>query len=87
MNYDDDDYSQGYSQFKEAFRALTKFELFHIYQMMIPDLQKLELMTLAITYTFLMKDISKISQLPNQSKQNIKLMESLPIMSMDLLWY
>ena len=27
LNYDDDDYSQGYSQIKEAFRALTKDDI------------------------------------------------------------
>ena len=27
INYDDDDYSQGYSQIKEAFRALTKDDI------------------------------------------------------------
>ena len=27
LNYDDDDYSQGYHQIKEAFRALTKDDI------------------------------------------------------------
>ena len=31
MNYDDDSYSQGYSQIKEAFRALTKDDMFQPY--------------------------------------------------------
>ena len=28
LNYDDDDYSQGYGQIKEAFEALTKDDMF-----------------------------------------------------------
>ena len=31
LNYDDDDYSQGYGQIKEAFRALTKDNILHPY--------------------------------------------------------
>ena len=31
LNYDDDDYSQGYHQFKEAFKALTKNEILQPY--------------------------------------------------------
>ena len=31
LNYDDDDYSQGYSQIKEAFRALTKDNILETY--------------------------------------------------------
>ena len=31
LNYDDDDYSQGYNQIKEAFRALTKDDLLQPY--------------------------------------------------------
>ena len=31
MNYDDDDYSQGYGQIKEAFRALTKDDILKPY--------------------------------------------------------
>ena len=31
LNYDDDDYSQGYSQIKEAFRALTKDDILQPY--------------------------------------------------------
>ena len=31
LNYDDDDYSQGYSQIKEAFRALTKDDILKPY--------------------------------------------------------
>ena len=31
LNYDDDDYSQGYSQIKEAFRALTKNDILQTY--------------------------------------------------------
>ena len=31
INYDDDDYSQGYHQIKEAFRALTKDDILELY--------------------------------------------------------
>ena len=31
LNYDDDDYSQGYHQIKEAFRALTKDDILQPY--------------------------------------------------------
>ena len=31
LNYDDDDYAQGYSQIKEAFRALTKDDILQPY--------------------------------------------------------
>ena len=31
LNYDDDDYSQGYGQIKDAFRALTKDDFFQPY--------------------------------------------------------
>ena len=31
MNYDDGDYSQGYGQNKEAFRALTKDDVLNLY--------------------------------------------------------
>ena len=52
--YDDDDYSQGYHQIKEAFRAPTKGNILysHIYQIMISDLQTLGLMILEIVYMF-----------------------------------
>ena len=31
MNYDDDDYSQGYGEIKEAFKALTKDDILQSY--------------------------------------------------------
>ena len=31
LRYDDDDYSQGYGQIKEAFRALTKNDFLQLY--------------------------------------------------------
>ena len=31
LNYDDDDYNQGYGQIKEAFRALTKDDILQPY--------------------------------------------------------
>ena len=32
LNYDDDDYSQGYGQIKEAFKALTKDDVLQPYK-------------------------------------------------------
>ena len=60
LNYDDDDYSQGYHQIKEAFRALTKDDILQPYLM--------RLMTLVIIYTFLVQDIRKTLQILNQLK-------------------
>ena len=38
LNYDDDDYNQGYGQIKEAFKSLTKKISFkHMCQIMISD--------------------------------------------------
>ena len=31
LNYDDDDYSQGFNQIKEAYRALTKYDILQPY--------------------------------------------------------
>ena len=55
LNHDDDNYSQGYGQTKNAFKALTSFT--HIYLSMILDQQTfitLERMTIVldIIYTF-----------------------------------
>ena len=53
LNYDDDDYRQGYGQIKEVFRASTKLTYYnHVYQTMISDLQMLGLTMLVINYTF-----------------------------------
>ena len=53
LNYDDDEYSQGYRQIKEVFRASTKMTYYnHVYQKTISDLQRLGLMMLVINYTF-----------------------------------
>ena len=52
LNYDDDDYFQGYGQTKEAFRALTKDDIFnHTYLMMISDHLMVK-MILDINFTF-----------------------------------
>ena len=69
LNYDDDDYSQGYHQIKEAFKALTKLTSFNrIYQEMISDLQMLGLMILVIINTFPIYYIKKTLQILNQLK-------------------
>ena len=69
LNYDDDYYFQAYGHYKEASRAITQVLFFnHIYLIMISDLQMLGLTFSVIIYMFLIKDISKTLQLPNQSK-------------------
>ena len=55
--------------------------------MMSSDLRMLELMMLVLIFTFPISDISKISQLLNQLKNNLNLMELCPIISLDILWY
>ena len=51
--YDDDDYSQGYVQFKGAFRVLTKDDIVnYIYQIMTSGLRILELMMLVKNFLF-----------------------------------
>ena len=51
LHYNDDKYSQGYSQVEEAFRALKRLMFFNrINYMMILDLQMLELMKLVSIY-------------------------------------
>ena len=67
LNYNDDDYSQGYGQIKEAFKALTKDNLFqpYIYQNMILDLLMMVIL-LVIIYTFSIYDIRKILKVLNQ---------------------
>ena len=53
LNYNDDEYSQGYSKTKEVFRSLTKDDNSkHIYLMMILDLQTKRLLSLITIYTF-----------------------------------
>ena len=53
FTYYDNDYSQGYHQIKETFRALTKDNILQPkYQLMISDLQTLGLMILDIVYMF-----------------------------------
>ena len=54
FNYDDDDYSQGYHQFKEASKALTKDNILQPYisEEDFLDLRMPGLMMLVIIYTF-----------------------------------
>ena len=53
LKYDVDDYSQGYAEIKEVFRASTNIiSLHHIYQKMTSDPPMLGLMMLVMIYTF-----------------------------------
>ena len=56
LKYDDDDYSQGYSQITEAFRALTKDDILQPYisdqDFRSSNLQVLWPMTSVISYLF-----------------------------------
>ena len=66
LNYNDDGYSQGYGQIKEAFKALKKITFFnHIYQNMILD-RLMMLMILVIIYTLSIYDIRKILKVLSQ---------------------
>ena len=68
LNYDDDDYSQGYGQRKEAFKALTKMIYsHHIKVKMILD-RLMKVIILVTIYTFSLYDIRKILKTLNQSK-------------------
>ena len=79
LNYNDDDYGQGYGQIKEAFKALTKMTYFnHIYLKMILDRLKMAIISVLI-FTVLMCDIRKITKAVNQLKRNLNLMESFPL--------
>ena len=74
LNYNDDDYSQGYGQVKEAFRALTKDNLLQPY-ISDADFRSSKMMIiLVIIYTFSIYDIRKILKLLNQLKLNLNLM-------------
>ena len=66
VNYDDDDYSQGYGQIKEVSRALTKDDILNLYTFdHISDrltLITLERMTIAFVkiFVFLIYDVRKM---------------------------
>ena len=68
LNYDDDDYSQGYGQLKEAFKALTKDDILkpNITDMILDRLMKL--IILVTVYTLSLYDIRKVLKTLNQSK-------------------
>ena len=67
LNYDDDDYSQGYHKIKEAFKALTKDDILQPY-ITEEELQRLELLMLVIICMFSIYDIRKITLLLNRLK-------------------
>ena len=69
LNYEDDDYSQGYSQIKETFRALTKMTSFnHIYLKTISYLTMLWLMISVIICMCWIYDIRKTTLLLDRLK-------------------
>ena len=69
LNFDDDDYSQGCGPNKEAFRALTKFDILNSYIYLIMILDPLTMIKiLVIIYTFSIKDIRKLQKVLNQLK-------------------
>ena len=66
LNYNDDDYSQGYGLIEEAFRALTMMLFFSLINLiMISDRLTME-RTLDIIYTFSMYGIRKFLNMLNQ---------------------
>ena len=68
LNYNDDDYSQGYGQIKEAFKALTKVNFqpyISEHQNIILD-RLIMIIILVIIYTFSIHDIRKILKVANQ---------------------
>ena len=71
INYNDDDYNQGYGQIKEAFKALTKDDTLQPYisdnDFMILD-HIIIIMILGIIYTFSIYDIRKILKTLNRLK-------------------
>ena len=83
--YDDDEYNQGYSQTKEAFRTLTKDDILQPY-ISDDDFRSSNVRADDVGYNFYVFDISKNSQLLNRSKLNLNLMELFPMISMGMLW-
>ena len=68
INYDDHDYSQGYGQVTETFRAFTKMISFNrIYLIKVLGHDKMMMILIKI-YTFLVYDIRKIWNLVNQQR-------------------
>ena len=75
LNYNDDDYSQGYGQIKEASKTLTKDNLLqHLYQNMILD-RLMKVIILVIIYRLSIYDVKKILKILSQLKLNLNLME------------
>ena len=68
LNYDDDYYSQGYGQIKEAFKSLTKGDILQPYISDHDFRSSNDGMKLDIIYTLLIYDIRKILKTLNQSK-------------------
>ena len=68
LNYDDDYYSQGYGQIKEAFRALTKDDILKPYISEDDFRSSNEGNNIVIIYTLSINDIRKVLKTLNQSK-------------------
>ena len=66
LNYNDDDYNQGYGQIKEDFKALTKDDILQAYISDIIFDHLIIIMILVITYTFSIYDIRKFLKTHNQ---------------------
>ena len=66
LNYNDDDYSKGYGQIKEAFKALTKDNLFQQY-ISEHDFSQIKMAIISvILYTLSIYDIRKILKVLSQ---------------------
>ena len=79
LNYDDDDYSQGYHQIKEAFKALTKEDILQP-KISEKDFRPSIVRAGDVGYNLYVFDIryQKNLQIPNQLKWNLNLMELSP---------
>ena len=88
LNYDDDDYSQGYHQIKEAFKALTKDDILQPY-ISQEDFKISNVRAADIGYILYVFDIryQKNYTASQPIKVDFKLMESFPIMLMDTFWF
>ena len=86
LNYDDDDYRQGYHQIKEAFKAFAKDSILQPYKSE-QDFRFSNVRTTDVGYSLYVFDIryQKTLQILNQLKLNLSLMESFLMISVDTL--
>ena len=81
LNFDDDDYSQGYHQIKEAFKALTKDDILQPY-ISDENFRTSNVRVVDVGYNLFVFDITdqkKTLQTLNQLKWNLNLMELFPM--------